>query len=378
MSERYIGLMSGTSLDGVDAVLADLQGGTPRLLAALTHPFPDALRTRLRALAEDPVAAAIDELGALDVTLGERFAEAVHALLAEAGIGPEAVRAIGSHGQTVRHRPGGTAPFTLQIGDPNVIAERTGITTVADLRRRDMAAGGQGAPLAPAFHAAVFRDPGEDRAVVNIGGMANVTVLPADPARAVSGFDTGPGNALLDGWIARHQGVARDHNGAWAAGGQAVPALLQGLLADAYFAAPPPKSTGREQFHMRWLDAALPALDSPPAPADVQATLAELTARSIAAAIDQHAPGTGRVLVCGGGAYNTDLMARLAQALGARTLQSTAEYGIAPEWVEGVAFAWLARQTLAGRPGNLPAVTGARSERVLGAVYWGGGTDEGE
>ncbi|MEJ2688052.1 MAG: anhydro-N-acetylmuramic acid kinase [Gammaproteobacteria bacterium] len=371
MAEMFIGLMSGTSVDGVDAALVDFSGPFPRLIASCDYPLEAELRQTLLALAEDRVERAIDQLGEADVIVAERFAAAVGRLLAEAGVPASEITAIGSHGQTIRHRPTGPAPFTLQIGDPNVIAERTGITTVADFRRRDLAAGGQGAPLAPAFHAAVFRAEQEDRVVVNIGGMANITILPADRSLAVSGFDTGPGNALLDAWIGRHQEATFDRDGAWAAGGRVWPELLERLLAEPYFAAPPPKSTGREQFHLRWLDDVLAALGTAGPTADVQATLCALTAETIAAAIEDQAPAARRVLVCGGGAYNGELMKRLGARLGSRIVQSTAAYGVDPEWVEAVAFAWLARQTLAGQPGNLPAVTGARGERVLGAVYWG-------
>lgn len=373
MAELFIGLMSGTSADGVDAALVDFSGSPPALLASHAQPIEPALRHALLALAEDRIEQPIDRLGELDVTMAEHFATAVQRLLASSGVPASAVTAIGSHGQTVRHRPAGPTPFSLQIGDPNIIAERTGLTTVADFRRRDMAAGGQGAPLAPAFHSAAFHDPAEDRVVVNIGGMANITILPADGSQAVSGFDTGPGNALLDAWIGREQGTACDRNGAWGAGGRVCAELLERLLAEPYFAAMPPKSTGRELFHLRWIDDALAALGKTHEPIDVQATLCTLTAETIAGAIDRHAPGTRRVLVCGGGAYNKDLMERLAARLNGRVLQSTASYGVAPEWVEAVAFAWLARQTLAGLPGNLPAVTGAHGERVLGAVYWGAG-----
>ncbi|MEJ2645863.1 MAG: anhydro-N-acetylmuramic acid kinase [Gammaproteobacteria bacterium] len=371
MAEMFIGLMSGTSVDAVDAALVDFSGPFPALVASCTYPIEPDLRHALLALAEDRIERAIDRLGELDVTVAERFAAAVRQLLADAGVPASEVTAIGSHGQTVRHRPTGPAPFTLQIGDPNIIAERTGITTVADFRRRDLAAGGQGAPLAPAFHAAVFRSEQEDRVVVNVGGMANITILPADRSAAVSGFDTGPGNALLDAWIGRHRDAPFDRDGAWAADGRIWPELLERLLAEPYFAADPPKSTGREQFHLRWVDAALAELENPRPAIDVQTTLCALTAQTIAAAIERHAPAATRVLICGGGAYNGELMRRLDARLGSRTVETTAAYGVAPEWVEAVAFAWLARQTLAGRPGNLPSVTGARAERVLGAIYRG-------
>jgi anhydro-N-acetylmuramic acid kinase len=277
------------------------------------------------------------------------------------------VRAVGSHGQTVRHRPRGTHPFTLQIGDANVIAARTGIAVVADFRRRDVALGGQGAPLLPAFHKAAFGDASEERIVVNIGGVANLTLLPAKGE--VRGFDTGPGNVLLDHWSREHLHEPYDAEGSFAAGGRVDEALLTHLLADPYFAAPPPKSTGPEHFNGPWLEGALGATRRKPE--DVAATLAELTARSIADATKRQAPGVARVFACGGGAHNKHLMARLAALLPGATLASTTSLGIDPDWVEAAGFAWLARETLQRRPGNLPSVTGAAQYSVLGAIYPG-------
>ncbi|HET6397787.1 MAG TPA: anhydro-N-acetylmuramic acid kinase, partial [Pseudoxanthomonas sp.] len=271
---------------------------------------------------------------------------------------------IGSHGQTVRHRPGGEAPFTLQIGDGNVIAERSGIATVADFRRRDVAAGGHGAPLVPAFHAALLHSESEDRAVLNLGGIGNYTLLPRQGP--VRGFDTGPANALLDAWCQRHTGAAFDADGAFAAGGTVDEALLARLLDEPWFALPPPKSTGREQFHLDWVQARLRGGESP---ADVQATLLELSAATAADALRAHQPRTARVLACGGGVRNPVLMRRLAARLPGVAVESTAAHGLDPDFVEAMAFAWLARQTLAGLPGNLPAVTGARGPRVLGVVH---------
>lgn len=363
----YIGLMSGTSLDGVDALLVDFAAAPPRAIASHYIPYPAALRRELLALSH---ASHIElhRLAQLDVRLGELYAAAVRELLNTSRIAADAIAAIGSHGQTVRHHPTGPHPYTLQLGDPNIIAERSGITTVADFRRRDMAAGGQGAPLVPAFHAALFRHAERNRVVLNLGGMANITVLPRDTAIPVTGFDTGPGNVLLDGWAARHRGTPYDAEGAWAAGGGVLPALLQRLLADPYFTTPPPKSTGRERFHLDWLEARLEGTEDPQ---DVQTTLLELTARSVAQAIADHAAGTEEILVCGGGANNTALMQRLARHLAPRTVHSTAHHGVEPQAVEAMAFAWLARQTLHGAAGNLPAVTGARHPVVLGGVYRG-------
>lgn len=370
----YIGLMSGTSADAIDAALVRLPPAGERgieLVAVHKHPLPPEIRRRIQALTRPGAAAdELEEAGALDTLLGELFAEAALALLAKAKRRPEEVRAIGSHGQTLRHRPDGSAPFTLQIGNPAMIAERTGITTVADFRRRDLAAGGQGAPLVPAFHRHVFHVPGRARAILNIGGIANLTYLPAEPQGEVRGFDTGPGNTLLDQWIQRHRGEDYDRDGQWAAGGRVVPALLEALLADPYFARPPPKSTGREYFHLGWLERHLAAAASPaPAPQDVQATLLRLTARSAARALREFLPPVEELYVCGGGAHNSALLAALAEELAGIPVRTTEALGLAPDWVEAAAFAWLAHQTLAGRPGNLPSVTGARREVVLGGIY---------
>ncbi|MFA7386524.1 MAG: anhydro-N-acetylmuramic acid kinase, partial [Thiohalobacteraceae bacterium] len=277
------------------------------------------------------------------------------------------IRAIGSHGQTVRHRPDGPSPFTLQIADPNIIAERSGITTVADFRRRDMAAGGQAAPLVPAFHAACFRNIEEDRAVLNLGGIANLTILPADPQHPITGFDTGPANVLMDGWIAGHNGKTFDADGAWAASGQTIPTLLKRFLSDSFLHAPPPKSTGRERFNANWLELQLG--DESFAAVDVQATLADFTAQSVAAALKSWAPATRRLLVCGGGAHNGHLLSILRTLLTGVEIESTAAQGLDPDWVEAAAFAWMAKETLAGRPSNSPSVTGAHGATILGGVY---------
>lgn len=364
-SALYLGLISGTSADGVDAALVSFDQGLPQLRAALTHPWPEALRERVLALAQDLTAFDLDAFGRLDVAIGRHFADAAAALLEASGTAASAVRAIGSHGQTVRHRPGGDMPFTLQIGDPTVIAERCGIDVVADFRRADVAAGGQGAPLLPAVHAMLLGQPGTTRVVLNLGGIANITVL--GPAGQVLGFDTGPANGLLDAWCLEQRGEAFDRDGAFAAAGQIDAPLLEVLLADPYFALAPPKSTGREHFHLAWL------LRQPRvallSPADVQATLLELTAHTVADAIEAHAPAATDVLVCGGGVHNSRLMQRLAEWLAPRRVASTAAHGIDPDYLEAAAFAWLARQRVLGLPGNLPEVTGARGRRVLGALY---------
>ncbi|MEO8161714.1 MAG: anhydro-N-acetylmuramic acid kinase, partial [Arenimonas sp.] len=309
----------------------------------------------------------LDELGELDTRLGQAFAHASNALLREAGVEAKRVRAIGSHGQTLRHRPQGEAPFTLQLGDANVIAESTGIDTVADFRRRDVAAGGQGAPLVPAFHAATLANAAEDRAVLNLGGIANLTLLPVHGA--VRGFDTGPGNGLMDAWCLRHRGEPFDRAGAFAATGRVEKALLARLLDEPWLALPPPKSTGRDQFHLPWLEARLGTTAI--MPEDVQATLARFTARSVAEALRAQLPTCARVLVCGGGVHNPVLLAELRAALPGMVVESTGEHALDPDFVEAMAFAWLAREFLARRPGNLAAVTGARGARVLGALFPG-------
>ena len=360
----FAGLMSGTSLDGIDGVLVS-SAGPDRLRAHVHQPFEPALRAELLALNRP---GGLDELhrsaiAARGVALA--YAEVVQALLTVAGVGPGDVRAIGAHGQTVRHRPTDCG-YTVQLLQPAWLAERTGIDVVADFRSRDVAAGGQGAPLVPAFHAAMFSRPGVDVAVLNLGGIANLSLLAADGH--VRGFDTGPANALLDHWIQRHRGQAYDRDGAWAAQGRPHPALLSALLDEPYFGRQPPKSTGRDLFEPGWLQS---RLDRVPGVAvqDVQATLAELTARTCAAALLTEAPRTRLLRVCGGGARNLDLMRRLSEQLPDVDIASTDADGIAPEHVEAWAFAWLAQAFVEGSPGNLPAVTGAQGLRRLGALY---------
>ncbi|HXE66432.1 MAG TPA: anhydro-N-acetylmuramic acid kinase [Rhodanobacteraceae bacterium] len=359
----YLGLISGTSADGIDAALVCF---APRLevIAAHTFPYPDDLRRRIVALARSDAALALDDLGHLDVEIGERFAEAALALLREANVAPSAITALGSHGQTVCHRPSGPHPFTSQLGDPNVVAERTGIVAVGDFRRTDVAAGGQGAPLLPALHAAVLADTVTPRAILNLGGIANLTLLVPD--RPVLGFDTGPANCLMDAWSLRVRGTPRDDAGVWARSGRVDQALLARLLDDPYFSASPPKSTGREVFNNDWLDARLP---QGLAPENVQATLLLLSARSIAGAVRDHAPEVREVYACGGGVHNGALMDVLRGQLPNVKVETTAALGLDPDFVEAVGFAWLARARLENMPGNLPSVTGARGPRVLGAIY---------
>ncbi len=363
--------MSGTSVDAIDSALVKCSADRLELRATHEHPIPAEIKGRIAALSHSG-ADEIERMGVLDRELGALFADAVLQLLATANVQPRAVRAIGSHGQTVRHRPpsaGPVASFTLQIGDPNTIAERTGITTIADFRRRDIAAGGEGAPLAPAFHAAAFSQSGANRIIVNIGGIANISVLAGNELRM--GFDSGPGNTMLDHWIARCLGHSFDRDGAWAAKGRPQPALLEQLLAHPYFQKAGPRSTGKEDFNLAWLQACL-ADSGDLAPEDVQATLLELTCVSIARAIRGCGLDTGEVYICGGGSRNRQLMARLAQLLAPATVGSTATIGMDPDWVEAAMFAWLASRTLAGLPGNSPCVTGAAGARILGGIYPGG------
>ncbi len=367
MPSLYIGLMSGTSMDAADAALVDFSFTPPKLIATQHNQLDAELRAALLALCV-PGPNEIERMAELDARLGELFAETALALLKKSGVSATTIQAIGSHGQTVRHQPTGPYPFSLQIGNPALIAQRTGITTIADFRRADIAAGGQGAPLVPAFHNAVFRSPEHDRVIVNIGGIANITVLPKHAKQPAIGFDTGPGNVLLDAWAERHLGKRMDEDGRFAASGKVHEALLNTLLHDDYFSLAPPKSTGREHFNSAWLDVALQQ-DADISAQDVQATLCELTTASIANAIQKYAPVTTEVLICGGGAHNVHLMQRLRARLKPCSVESTEKYDISPDWVEAMAFAWLAKQTLEGKPGNLPSVTGAKHAVVLGGIY---------
>ncbi len=361
----FLGLMSGTSADGIDAALVQFPGaGGCRFVHGHTHPWAAETRATLIALGQGGDIHSLDELGQLDAEVAIAFAGAASELLAQAQVQPAQVRAIGSHGQTIRHRPLADPAFTWQLGDGNRIAELTGITTVADFRRRDVAAGGQGAPLMPAFHQAMLGKADEDRAILNLGGIANLTVLARDGR--IAGFDTGPANALLDSWCQRHQDQPYDADGAFAASGQVDEALLARLRSDAWFALPPPKSTGREQFHLRWVES---HLGQGPSPADVQATLLELTAATVADALLAQLPRASRLLVCGGGVGNGQLLRRLGARLPGVLIESSAEHGLDPDYMEAMGFAWLARETLAGRPGNLAGVSGAKGPRILGAIH---------
>jgi anhydro-N-acetylmuramic acid kinase len=360
-ADLYIGLMSGTSLDGVDAVLAEFPpASAPKLLGSHYLPYPVELKARLLAL-HTPQPDELHLAHVLAQELAELYAQTVQTLLEKMGMAGQRVTAIGCHGQTIRHRP--ESGYTVQLVDGARLAELTGITSIVDFRSRDIAAGGQGAPLVPAFHAAMLSDAHEHRTIVNIGGIANLTDLPANGN--VTGFDCGPGNLLLDAWAARHLGKAIDEGGAWAASGNVLPDLLARLLAHEFFATTPPKSAGREQFNLDWLQG---LLNGSEAPQDVQATLLELTARGIVEATQTHCKGFDAMYICGGGVHNTALMQRLTDLAG-KPVQPTAILGIAPDWMEALAFAWLAKQCLEGKPGNLPAVTGASGPRILGAIY---------
>lgn len=363
----YIGLMSGTSADGMDGALVDIDNGGFRLLATRSRPFRPEIKEAVEATIRLFPDVSRAELERLDRSLAAEFAELALELCQAAGPGP-GVTAIGSHGQTIYHGPGDDPPVTIQIGDPQSIADRTGITTVGDFRANDLEAGGQGAPLAPGFHNAMFRDAQTDRLVVNIGGIANVTSLPSDPAAPVLGFDTGPGNTLMDLWCRLHTGAPYDEGGRWAARGRADPRFVDALLADPYFSLPAPKSTGREYFHLDWVRRRYPASEEAD-PADIQAGLLEVTAQNIArSAEDLHPYGRYELYVCGGGARNPVLMRRLAEIAGG-PVTSTETLGLSPEWVEACAFAWLTYRRIHGLPGNLPSVTGAGREVLLGEIH---------
>lgn len=361
--EHYIGIMSGTSLDGVDAVLVDLNHPTSSLIQHYFCPYDDDLRTMLLSLHQ----AGYDELNRaalLSNRLSSLYAQAVQNLLENAGIQPSAVIAIGCHGQTIRHCPEVDRRYSIQLVNAALLAELTQITVITDFRSRDIAAGGQGAPLVPAFHQACFGDPTTHRVIVNIGGIANITSL--DPRHTTIGFDCGPGNILMDAWCQRHLAQHFDNDGEWAAKGHVISKLLESLLNEPFFACAPPKSTGRELFNLEWLQRHLHGWE---AVEDVQATLLQLTVAAIVQSIQTHCSTASEIYVCGGGAQNAFLMYRLADALPEKSVGLTDQLGIAADWVEAFAFAWLGQQTMLSKSGNLPAVTGAKGNRILGAIY---------
>ncbi|GAA3892172.1 MULTISPECIES: anhydro-N-acetylmuramic acid kinase [Gibbsiella] len=363
-SGRYIGVMSGTSLDGIDVVLAAIDGRMVAQQASYSHPIPIALKKAILGMCQGQPTT-LSAVGHLDAQLGNLFGEAVLGLLRQTGVPAHEVTAIGCHGQTVWHEPEGDMRFSMQLGDNNRVAALTNITTVGDFRRRDMAYGGQGAPLVPAFHQALLAHPDERRMVLNIGGIANLSLLL--PGLPVRGFDTGPGNMLLDAWVWRHRAKPYDKDAAWALQGRVSLPLLQQMCGDPYFALPAPKSTGREHFNIGWLEqqmSTMPAI----APVDVMATLVELTVVTICEQV-LLAGGCDRLLVCGGGARNPLLMARLSALLPGTEVSPTDRFGVSGDDMEALAFAWLAFRTLSGQPGNLPSVTGASRETLLGGIY---------
>ena len=353
--------MSGTSLDGVDAALVDLSQAAPRLVASQYQPYPQSLKDALLAL-HQPAHNELHQAQLIASQLSREYADAALLLLKKAGVDATQVQAIGCHGQTIRHRP--EHGYTIQLNNAALLAELTGIHVVSDFRSRDIAAGGQGAPLVPAFHDKVLRHPNIHRVILNVGGIANVTDLPV--GKTTLGFDTGPGNLLMDAWITEHQGKPYDKDGAWAASGKVIPELLQRLLAESFFSTKPPKSTGRDLFNMDWLTQRLSGNETP---ADVQMTLLALTGDSIADAVSRFCTDAKEIYVCGGGAHNRQLMAHLQLALPHCTIKKSDSLGIDADWMEAIAFAWLAQQAMHLRPGNLPAVTGAQHPCVLGAIY---------
>ncbi len=356
--------MSGTSMDGIDAVLVSFQDKTVTIHETCSTPYPEELRQRLVLASQNH--ATPDEVGELDTLTGVLFAETAENLIRNSGVDKASIRAIGSHGQTLRHQPSGPGRFSLQIGNPAIIAERTGITTVGDFRSRDMAAGGQGAPLVPAFHQHFFGSTTEDRCILNLGGIANITWIPSAPGSPVTGFDTGPANALMDAWCHDQTGRPFDEDGHWAQEGIVDQALLTDMLSDAYFDRPAPKSTGKEKFNLEWVKT-LVKRHGETRPEDVQRTLLQLSVITAVRQMPQSPAMT--VYACGGGTHNRLLMRELSQALSPIRVFDTAELGLDPQWVEPTAFAWLARQTMRRKPGNLAEVTGAKGPRILGAVY---------
>lgn len=364
--DLYIGLMSGTSLDGIDAALVQFNGDQATVLDSLCVSLPVQLKDEIKFLV-NPAEQEINRLMTLDIQLGKLFAQTANQLLEKTATKKEQVIAIGSHGQTIRHWPTAEHASTLQIADPNIIAEQTGITTVADFRRRDMAAGGQGAPLVPAFHEKLFRDKTKNRVILNLGGIANVTLLAADPGIPVTGFDTGPANTLMNHWIGQQQNKSYDENGKWAASGKVDDAFLTHLLDDDYFQLSPPKSTGTEYFNAHWFAQKLGAFPSLAAE-DVQASLAAFTVKSITDTIS-HYPAD-EIIVCGGGVHNSFILQLLKEYMPAVTVNSSEAYGLNPDYIEATAFAWLAKQTMEHKPGNLPEVTGAKRKVILGGIYY--------
>ena len=364
--EIYIGLMSGTSLDGIDISIVDFANTEPSVLHCSTVAYDESLRDRIRNLTHSRETT-LDNLYTLDTDLGTLYAETVNRVLELASLDRSTVVALGCHGQTIRHRPDIESAYTAQLGDPNRVATLTGITTIADFRRKDVALGGQGAPLACAFHKSRFYSSDEDRAVINIGGIANITYLPADRDQPVIGFDTGPGNTLGDYWIRKNRDLPYDAEGDWASGGQILEPLLQKMISqESYFTQKLPKTTGTEYFNPGWLR---PFIEDAPNPVDLQTTLVELTALTIADALKGLPSTPGNCYICGGGAHNKYLLDRLAKAIPDSNIQTTQNLGVDPDFVESIAFAWLARERIERRSGNLPDVTHAYRSGILGGIY---------
>lgn len=360
-SELYVGIMSGTSLDGIDSALMDFSGDLPKLVATHYEPYPASVQEKLLAF-HQPTPDELHQSHLLANELSHRFAHSTKSLLQAANLSAEKVRAIGCHGQTIRHCP--ESGYTLQLGNAPLLAELSGITVVNDFRNRDIAAGGQGAPLVPAFHDKMMRHPETHRVIVNIGGISNLTNLA--PGIITGGFDCGPGNLLMDAWTKLHLDKTYDKDGAWAASGTVIPELLQSLVDEAYFHLPPPKSCGRDLFNMQWLKQKLRGNEQP---ADVQATLLALSSHAISTAIKRYCAGAKEVFICGGGAHNLTLLNSIGKALPDCSIQLTDSLGLQADWIEAMAFAWLAQQTLRGQCANLPAVTGARHPCILGAIH---------
>jgi len=372
-NKLFIGLMSGTSLDGVDVVLVDFSEQQAKLVASHNHEIPSSLNQRLLKIINPNWLGSLENIGLLNQQLGELFADAANTLIQQENIDRSSISAIGSHGQTLWHQPHGKHPFSMQLGDASLIAERTEITTIADFRSRDIAAGGQGAPLVPAFHRELLSDADKSRVILNIGGISNITILPHSTSKtAASGYDTGPGNGLIDAWISSHSEKTYDEDGDWGKSGKIIPDLLSLLLNDNYFAKLPPKSTGKEVFNLAWLKSMLGDRLATEKPEDIQATLTELTAKSVADCINNHHDKDNRfdeLYICGGGIHNRFLTERLQRHLPNTMIASTDALGIDPDWMEAIAFAWLAKQTLEGNTSNLPEVTGAKGKRILGAIH---------
>jgi len=365
----YIGIMSGTSLDGIDIAITRFSGaGKFHFIAAQTFPFPEQLYNTLKILISQQ-GCHFQELGNIDIALGQLIGQSINQLLVEENLTAKDITAIGSHGQTLFHSPTGDFPFSLQIGNANVISEVTGITTVADFRQRDIAAGGQGAPLVPAFHQALFASTIEDRVIVNIGGISNITHIPSDPNKAVIGFDTGPGNVLIDYWTQLHLNKSYDDGGQWAASGKCNDHYLSLLINEPFFRMAAPKSTGRELFNPQWLKQIADKYTPEISAVDVQATLVEFTAQTLCNDIKKYADSSSHIYICGGGAHNDYLLSRLQQLLIGKQLSTTEKLGLNPNWVEACAFAWLAYRTMNKQTGNLPTVTGATHPVVLGAIH---------